>query len=45
MDGQNKPGWRRSETLPGGITQILAEYAIPASTATKILKGARSGRN
>jgi len=40
MDKTNLIG-EESETLPGGITQILAEYAIPASAATKVMKGAR----
>ena len=41
MDRTNLVG-EGSETLPGGITEILTEYAIPATTATKILKGART---
>ena len=40
MDRTNLVG-EASETLPGGIGEILTEYAIPATAATKILKGAR----
>ena len=31
-----------AETLPGGITELLTEYAIPISVATKVVKGAKT---
>ena len=41
MDESNLAG-EESETFPGAITQLMAEYAIPVSTATKIMKGAKT---
>ena len=31
-----------AETLPGGIAELVSEYAIPLTAATKIAKGAKS---
>ena len=31
-----------AETLPGGIAELLSEYAIPLSVGTKIVKGAKT---
>ena len=30
-----------AETLPGGVSELLIQYSIPASVATKITKGAK----
>jgi hypothetical protein len=31
-----------AETLPGGIAELMTEYAIPIGISTKVLKGAKS---
>ena len=31
-----------AETLPGALTELLSEYAIPVSAATKVVKGAKT---
>tara|TARA_R110002033_G_scaffold12776_2_gene38737 strand:+ start:1325 stop:5830 length:4506 start_codon:yes stop_codon:yes gene_type:complete len=31
-----------AETLPGGIAELVAEYAVPLTAATKIAKGAKT---
>ena len=31
-----------AETLPGALSELLAEYAIPVSAATKVVNGAKS---
>ena len=31
-----------AETLPGGIAELMTEYAVPIGVATKVLKGAKS---
>jgi len=31
-----------AETLPGGIAEILTEYAVPLSVATKVMNGAKT---
>ena len=31
-----------AETLPGALTELLSEYAIPISAATKVVNGAKS---
>ena len=31
-----------AETLPGGLSELLAEYAVPISVATKITSGAKT---
>ena len=31
-----------AETLPGGITELMTEYAVPLSVATKVLNGAKT---
>ena len=31
-----------AETLPGGISELLTEYAVPVAVATKVVKGAKT---
>ena len=31
-----------AETLPGGIAELMTEYAVPIGVATKVLKGAKT---
>jgi len=41
MDKMREP-FGEAETLPGGLAELAAEYAIPLTVATKVVKGAKT---